>query len=29
VIWPVLVAAAASAVRISVAARGLRSVLTG
>jgi hypothetical protein len=28
VIWPVIVAAAASAVRISVATRGLRSVLT-
>ena len=29
VIWPVIVAAAASAVRISLAARGLRSVLPG
>jgi len=29
VIWPVIVAAAASAVRISVATRGLRSVLVG
>jgi hypothetical protein len=29
VIWPVIVAAAASAVRISFATRSLRSVLTG
>ena len=29
VIWPVIVAAVASAVRISLATRGLRPVLTG